>query len=156
MFIVRITPPVDAEIVELERRIAMFRATHAAVQPTLGELMRHAVEGTDFLGDIDRDAQILAVVAANAADVAAEQWEEGHSWPREGVPLALIHDVTAALMQYARDLFAAEDEARAEVRPDCDRGRRHGRGRERDPIREVPKPLMAARPEACRHHRFRR
>ena len=119
MFIVRITPPVDDEIVELERRIATFRATHAAVQPTLGELMRHAVEGTDFLGDIDRDPQVLAVVAANAADVAAEQWEEDQGWPLQGVPRAVIRDVTAALIQYARDLFVAEDEARAEARLDA-------------------------------------
>jgi len=116
MFIARVLPPVDAEI---ERRIATFRATHAAAQPTLGELMGGAVEGTDFLGDIDRDPQVLAAVAANAADVAAEQWEEDHGWPLQGVPLALIQNVTAALIQYARDLFAAEDEACAEARLDA-------------------------------------
>ena len=119
MFIARVTPPVDAEIVELERRIATFRATHAAAQPTLGELMRRAVEGTDFLGDVDSDPQILAVAAANAAGGAAEQWEEDQGWPLQGVPLALIRDVTAALIQYARDLFAAEDEACAEARLDA-------------------------------------
>lgn len=118
MFIARATPPdaaIDAEIIDLERRIAAYRATHAAAQPTLGELVGRAVEDTDFLGDIDRDPHILAAVAANAAEAAKGLWEEEHGWPLHGVPLALIQDVTAALVQYARDLFAAEDEARAEA-----------------------------------------
>jgi hypothetical protein len=55
VFIARVTSPIDAVIVDLERRIAAYRATHAAAQPTLGELMGCAVEDTDFLGDIDRD-----------------------------------------------------------------------------------------------------
>ena len=116
------TPPdaaIDAEIIDLERRIAAYRATHAAAQPTLGELVGRAVEDTDFLGDIDRDPHILAAVAANAAEAAEELWEEEHGWPLHGVPLALIQDVTAALIQYANDLFAAEDEARAEARLDA-------------------------------------
>ena len=91
-------------MIDLERRIAAYRATHAAAQPTLGELVARAVEDTDFLGDIDRDPHILAAVAASAAETAP------HS-----VPHALIQDVTAALVQYARDLFAAADEARAEA-----------------------------------------
>jgi hypothetical protein len=118
MFIVRATPPdaaIDAETIDLERRIAAYRATHAAAQPTLGELVGSAVQGTDFLGDIDRDPHILAAVAANATEAAVELWEEEHGWPLHGVPLALIQDVTAALIQYANDLFAAEDEARVEA-----------------------------------------
>jgi hypothetical protein len=119
MFIARVTPPVDAEIVALERRLTAYRAKHAVVQPTLGELIGCAIGDTDFLGDINRDPHILVAVAANSANAAAEQWEDDHSWPLQGVPLALIHDVTAALIQYARDLFAAEDEGRAEARLDA-------------------------------------
>jgi hypothetical protein len=118
VFIARVTASVDAEIVELERHIAAFRATHAS-QPTLSELVGRAVEDTDLLGDIDRDPHILATVAASAADAAAEQWGDDHGWRPQGVPLAVIHDVTAALIQFARDLFAAEDEARAESRLDA-------------------------------------
>jgi hypothetical protein len=122
MLIARVTPPdtaTDVESVDLERRIAVFRATPAAAQPTRGELVGRAVEDTDFLGDIDRDPHNLVAVAANAAEAAGELWEEEHYWPLHGVPLALIQDVTAALVQYARDLFAAEDEAHAEARLDA-------------------------------------
>jgi hypothetical protein len=133
MFIARVIPSdaaIDAEIIDLERRIAAHRATHAAAQPTLGELVGRAVEDTDFLGDIDRDPHILAAVAANAADSAAEQWEEEHGWLLLGVPLALIQDVTAALVQYARDLFAAEDEAGAEAQLDAIEAGKLGAGGE--------------------------
>jgi hypothetical protein len=122
MLIARVTPPdaaIDTEIIDLERRIAAFRAAHAAAQPTLGELVGRAVGGTDFLGDIDRDPHILAAVAANAAEAAQELWEEDNGWPLYGVPLALIQDVTAALIQYANDLFAAEGDAPAEARLDA-------------------------------------
>ena len=122
MFIARAIPPdaaIDAEMIDLERRIAAYRATHAAAQPTLGELVGRAVDDTDFLGDIDRDPHILAAVAANAAEAAEELWEEEHGWSPHSVPHALIQGVTAALVQYARDLFAAEDEARAEARLDA-------------------------------------
>ena len=122
MFVARVTPPdaaIDAEIIDLERRLAAYRATHAAAQPTLGELVGRAVEDTDFLGDINRDPQILAAVAANAAETAEELWEEEHGWPPHSVPPALIQDVIAALIQHARDLFAAEDEAGDEARLDA-------------------------------------
>ena len=124
MFIVRAIPPDamnDAEIIDLERRIAAYRAPHSSAQPTLGELVGSVVEGTDFLGDIDidRDPHVLAAVAANAAEAARELWEEEHGWPLHGVSLALIQDVAAALIKYANDLFAAEHDARVEAQLDA-------------------------------------
>jgi hypothetical protein len=117
MFIARATPPdaaTDAEFIALER-IAAFRAAHAVAQPTVGELMGRTVQNTDFLGDFDRDRHILAAVTA-VAEAAEARREEEHACPQYGVPLVVIQDVSAALVQYAHDLFATKDEARVEVR----------------------------------------
>jgi hypothetical protein len=65
MFIAPATPPdaaIDAELVDLKRRIAAFRAAHAVARPTVGELGR-AVRNTDLP---DRDPHIFAAVAATA------------------------------------------------------------------------------------------
>jgi hypothetical protein len=145
MFVARATPPdaaIDAEIIDRERRIAAFRAAHAVAQPTKGELMGRAVEDTDFLGDIDRGPHILATVAATAAEAAEELWEEEHGWPQYGVPLALIQDVTAALIH--TPAICSRPRTRPASRFGSMRSRRVILIRTRaDLLPEIPKRVMA-------------
>ncbi len=80
--------------------------------PTLAELVARAIADTDFVGDISADPEDMAHVAANAADLAVEQWEEAHDYPVNiTVPSDLIALVRTALIARAQrylDLRAAE------------------------------------------------
>jgi len=89
----------------------------ARPQPAVSDLVARAIEDTDFLADVTPGGD-LEMLAANAADQAAEQWEADVG---DGgiITLELLLEVRAALLRTAAETLAQREQDRIDAMADA-------------------------------------